>query len=105
MTLTAIPPKSVGLDAPTSAYTTPPGFMANHLSFSDEECKVIASAYADDSTPILSIPLSDIYAVATTSGKVPKMHLDKIKPWIGVRFFAISVPGCSMPLLYAPTSF
>ena len=66
---------------------------------------MVAAAYAADSSPILNIPLADIYAVATTSGRVPRMHLDKIKPWINVRFFAIAPPGCSTPLLYTPTSF
>ena len=46
-----------------------------------------------------------IHAVATKSRPVPKLILDRIRPWVNTRFFAATPPECSTPLLYAPTSF
>ena len=91
--------------SPPSAYSVPSGYIASHLTLVESESSVIAAAYQSDASTFLSIPLSDIYAVVTSSAPVPKLHLDRVRPWVGVRFFAIAPPGCDTPLLYTPTSF
>jgi hypothetical protein len=91
--------------SPPSAYPVPSGYIASHLTLVESESSVIAAAYLSDASTFLSIPLSDIYAVVTSSAPVPPLHLDRVRPWVGVRFFASDPPVCDTPLLYTPTSF
>jgi hypothetical protein len=104
MTLSAQPPPLVMMSPAVTDYPPPAGFLVNHLALSEEDCVAISESYSSDTAPVLSIPLSDIYAVATKSRPIPKLHMARITPWINVRFFAIVPPGCSIPLLYTPTS-
>ena len=95
-----------GLPSP-SPYSVPEGYTVSHLNLSPTDVAEVSRAMLADSTEYLRVPLSDIYRL--TWGKhtdgIPTMHRDKVKAWVGVRFFVVQHPSGGPPLLYCPTSF
>ena len=80
-------------------------FEMNHLVLSASEWDEVAAAYLRDSRTMHSVTVSDIYRCVVHDGKgVEQMIKMKVKPWIGVRVFAVAPPGAAVQVLYVPRS-
>ena len=85
----------------------PPGFAISHLRLSQDDCVEIQRASLLDHEEYLGIPLSTIFAVITQApghDKCPTTSKTKLAAWKGVRFFKVTPPDTTTPLMYTPAS-
>ena len=87
--------------APTARdpFSPPPEYSVVSLPINPADAPRIAEAYAEDSTTINDVPLSEIYRQMLEPDKTSAHHT-KVSAWSGVRFFLINLPTSGVPLLY-----
>lgn len=88
-----------------AATTSLDAYHQVHLTLSADDVAEMRRAYLADDTLVHGVPIADIFRVVTqhpTAKQVPKLHVDRIVPWVNKRFFKVPTPHGD--LMYAPSS-
>ena len=81
----------------------PDGYMARHLLLNKEECNEVNRAMSEDKEKVHSVQMKDIYrCVMTPEETIPAEIRNKVEPWVGRMYFAVTHPTTGVRMMYTP---
>ena len=87
----------------TNSEGLPDGYVARHLLMNKEECEEVNRAMSEDVEKIHNTHMKDVYkCVMTPEAEVPAEVRNKVEPWIGRMFFAVTHPTTGVRMMYTP---
>ena len=81
----------------------PEGYMARHLLINKAECEEINRAMSEDTEKVHNIQMKDIYRCVTEpETDIPAEIRNKVEPWVGRMYFAVTHPTTRVKMMYTP---
>ena len=77
--------------------------MARHLLLNKEECNEVNRAMSEDNEKVHNVQMKDIYrCVMTPEETIPAEIRNKVEPWVGRMYFAVTHPMTGVRMMYTP---